>query len=74
MKDVFGQDLFIGAKCCVTPKNYRGLVKATIVGFTLKQVKVEYMNTWNYQGKLEAYLTYPSSIALSPFQDSTKVF
>lgn len=64
MKDIFGEELLEGDVVAVTPKNYRGLVKATIIGFTAQNVRVEYNNTWNFgkPGKLEQYLVPPSSL------------
>lgn len=48
MKDFLGKQLFEGDDVVTTPKNYRGLVKAKVVGFTPKQVRVVYINNWNY--------------------------
>jgi hypothetical protein len=58
MKDFLENDLNIGDVVVTTPKNYRGLVKATILSFTPKKVHVSYMNTWNYglPGRPETYL------------------
>lgn len=62
--DFLGRELAVGDEVVTTPKNYRGLVKATIVGFTPQQVRVVYMNTWNYgsPGKEEKFLTYPGTL------------
>lgn len=59
MQDFLGRDLEIGDAVVTTPKNYRGLVKATIVAFTPQQVRVKYINTWNYgkPGREELFLT-----------------
>ena len=58
MKDFLGKELSIGDSVVVTPKNYRGLVKAQVISFTAKQVRLEYMNTWNFQSRPEQYLVY----------------
>jgi hypothetical protein len=63
MKDFIGQELSIGDTVVTTPKHYRGLVKAVIISFTPKQVRVLYKNTWNFVvGVDEYYLTYPNSV------------
>lgn len=56
--DLYGKQLSIGDEVAVTPKNYRGLVKAEIIQFTPKSVRVKYMNTWNHglPGREETYL------------------
>ena len=47
-----------------TPKNYRGLVLAKVEGFTSKQVRVAYRNTWNYggDGENEKFITPPNTL------------
>lgn len=62
--DFLGRELALGDEVVTTPKRYRGLVKARIVGFTAQQVRVVYMNTWNYgqPGKEEKFLTYPGTL------------
>lgn len=64
MKDILDQELAVGDDVITTPKNYRGLVKAKIVGFTPKKVRVVYMNTWNYghPGRDEDFLTPPDTL------------
>lgn len=64
MKDFLGSTLEVGDRVVVTPKNYRGLVKAEVIAFTPKQVRLRYKNTWNYgrPGEDEEYLVYPASV------------
>lgn len=64
MKDFLNKDLAIDDEVVVTPKNYRGLVKGKIVAFTKLQVRVLYLNTWNYgqPGEEENFITYPDTL------------
>jgi len=69
MKDFLGQELELGDTVVTTAKNYRLLVKATIVAFTPKQVRLEYKNTWNgYSEKYntEEFITTPSLVIKIP--------
>lgn len=59
IKDFLGNDLQVGDTVVVAPKNYRGLVKATIEGFTPKNVRVIYPIHNDY---LVKYLVPPSFI------------
>ena len=61
MKDFLGNDLSTGDRVVLTAPNYRSLVKATVIGFTPKNVRVESNNTWNYSkdGKVQQYLSAP---------------
>lgn len=59
MKDFVGNDLLVGDVVAVTPKGYRGLVKATVNALTDKQVRLVYFDHCNY---LVNYLTYPDSV------------
>lgn len=59
MKDFVGNDLLVGDVVAVTPKGYRGLVKATVNSFTNKQVRLVYFDHCNY---LVNYLAYPTSV------------
>lgn len=59
MKDLFGNELSIGDTVAVTPKNYRGLIKAKIVKFTEQNVKVVYKRP--YHGD-EEYLVPPNAL------------
>jgi hypothetical protein len=72
MKDFCDNELQIDDIVIVTPKNYRGLVRAKVVKFTPKQVRLAYMNTWNYgsPGRYEEYLVYPGDCVKHP--DQTK--
>ncbi len=63
MKDAAGNVLEVGDEVYVAPKNYRGLVKAKVIAFTPQQVRLEYINNWNFQAVrqvTEQYLVYPS--------------
>jgi hypothetical protein len=66
MKDFIGQELGKGDVVAVTPKDYRGLVKATVAAFTPKQVRLQYFNHNNY---LIEYLTLPSSVIKIPVNE-----
>lgn len=63
MRDFLGQELELGDVVAVTPKDYRGLVKATVAAFTPKQVRLQYFNHNNY---LIEYLTPPSYVVKIP--------
>ena len=63
MEDFFGRELSIGDVVAVEAPRYRMLVKATVVAFTPKQVRVEYINNWNSsEGRVESYLTSPAHL------------
>jgi len=59
MKDLMGRELSVGDVVVVAPKNYRGLIKATIESFTPKQVRLVYFNHNNY---LVHYLVPPEFV------------
>ena len=42
MKDFDGNELQIGDKVAVLPPHYRCMVKGTVIGFTPKQIVIEY--------------------------------
>ena len=71
MKDFFGQNLAIGDQVAFEAPGYRHLALGIIVSFTPKNVRLEYLNTWNYgsPGRLEEFLT--SSQSLIKKQDKT---
>ena len=62
MKDYFGNELAIGDEVAFYAPNYRMFTTGTIIKFTPQQVRVEYVNTWNYgnPGHTDTYLAYPS--------------
>jgi hypothetical protein len=64
VKDFLGVELSIDDEVVVTRKNYRGFVKAKIIGSTDQKVRLSYMNTWNYgsPGKEETYLVYANEV------------
>lgn len=49
--DFIGRELEIGDSVIVIAPNYRHFVLARIIQFTPKQVRVSFMNTWNYGGE-----------------------
>lgn len=58
MKDFLGRELAIGDIVAVTPKNYRGLIKAKVIKFTPQQVRVSYDSGYSH----EEYLVYPDCV------------
>jgi len=48
VKDFLGNDLALGDEVVLTAPNYRHFVKAKVIKFTPKKVRVEYLNTWNF--------------------------
>lgn len=48
MKDFLGRDLEIGDSVIVIAPGYRHFVLARVIAFTPKQVRVSFMNTWNF--------------------------
>ena len=66
--DCLGQVIEIGDEVVTTPKNYRGLVRATVKAFTPMQVRVVYLNIWNYglPGREEEFLTSSGSLVKVP--------
>jgi hypothetical protein len=48
MKDFLDRELAIGDSVIVVAPGYRHLVLARVISFTPKQVRVGFMNTWNY--------------------------
>lgn len=62
MKDYFGNQLNIGDEVAFYAPGYRMFTTGTIIKFTEKQVRVEYVNTWNYgpKGSTMTYLAYPN--------------
>jgi hypothetical protein len=61
-KDYFGAPLAIDDWVAVEQPKYRNLVNAKVVGFTPKQVRLQY----HYQGWWHDYLCYPSVIIRVP--------
>ena len=69
MKDFFGNQLKIGDKVAAIIPRYRGLVLADIIAFTPQQVRIRFLNTWNYGrevGKIEETIQYPNQLIKSP--------
>lgn len=63
-KDFLGRELAVGDEVVVTPKNYRGLIRATVVKMTSQKVRLAYKNTWNFgkPGVDEEYLVWPTDV------------
>ena len=55
MKDFLGRTLELGDSVIVIAPGYRHFVLARVIHFTPKQVRVSFMNTWNFSG--EGYYT-----------------
>ena len=68
MKDFLGKQLDVGDDVVLTAPQYRHLVKARVIAFTPKKVRVEYNNTWNFSASntvLEEYLSEPSFLIIA---------
>ena len=61
MKDFLGKELELGDMVVVTEPNYRNFVKAKIIAFTPKKVRVEYTL---YDGRSYEYLSDPDFLVL----------
>jgi hypothetical protein len=48
MKDFFGTAVSVGDRVAFIPPGYRDLVIGEVVNITTKQVRIRYVNTWNY--------------------------
>jgi hypothetical protein len=48
MNDFLGVELALGDSVIIMAPNYRHFVLARIIKFTPMQVRVAFMNTWNY--------------------------
>ena len=48
MQDFLGRDLAIGDSVIIIAPKYRHFVVARIIEFTAKNVRVAFMNTWNF--------------------------
>jgi hypothetical protein len=64
MKDFLGRELEIGDSVIVIAPNYRHFVLARVIQFTPNQVRVSFMNTWNYgsDGYYTELLQTPSQL------------
>jgi hypothetical protein len=64
MKDFLGRELAIGDSVIVIAPNYRHFVLARVIQFTPKQIRVSFMNTWNYgpEGHYTELLQSPSQL------------
>lgn len=68
MKDLFNQPLTVGDSVAFVPNGYRNLVLGKISGFTARQVRIDYTNTWNHgsPGRPDNTLRYSSVIIRAP--------
>jgi hypothetical protein len=64
MNDFLGRPLELGDSVIIIAPRYRSLVLARIIGFTPRNVRVCYMNTWNYgkDGLYEELLQSPGQL------------
>ena len=46
--DFLGNKLIVGDEVVMVAPKYRHYCKGTIIAFTAKNVRIEYLNTWNY--------------------------
>lgn len=62
MKDFFGNELNVGDTVAFYAPGYRMFTTGEVLEFTPKQVRVGYVNTWNFgkDGKKMTYLGYPN--------------
>ena len=66
-KDYFGQDLNVGDRVAFYAPNYRHFTTGEIIAFTEKQVRVKYINNWNFKpGVEDTYLAYPNMFIKKP--------
>jgi len=68
MRDLYGKELSIGQIVSVNRPHYRGLIKAEIVSFTPKKVRVEY-GTKGHSGRQHSYLVDACDVALAPMEE-----
>ena len=60
MNDVFGNKLEIGDTVAFNRPRYRNMITGTVLAFTPKQMRVEYIGDGGYRYE---YLQYPSNFA-----------
>lgn len=61
--DLIGQPLDIGDAVVMRMPGYNDICIGTVIAFTLKKVRVEYFNNWNYlKGMKEIVVIYPKSL------------
>lgn len=60
-KDFLARPVELHDSVIITAKRYKHLVLGRIVKITPQQLRIGYMNTWNYgnPGKYEEHLVYP---------------
>ena len=63
MKDFLNRELEIGDSVITIAPGYRSFVLARVIKFTPKQVRVAFMNTWNYpDGYYTELLQHPTQL------------
>ena len=64
MKDFLGIELALGDSVIIIAPSYRHFVLARVIKFTPKQVRVAFMNTWNFAkpGHYTELLQSPSQL------------
>jgi hypothetical protein len=71
-KDFLKNELAIGDTVVLIAPNYRHLVKAKIIAFTAKNVRVEFNNTWNHgpKGDIQQVLQSPDQLVKIPGKEN----
>ena len=72
MNDINGKELSLGDRVAFNPPHYKGLVPkfakglvlGTVVGFSPKQVKIEYELSWRPRKPISHAHTYPHDVAI----------
>jgi hypothetical protein len=64
MKDCIGREIKLDDSVIIIAPRYRTLVLARVVKLTPKQVRVRFINDWNYckPGREEELLQFPSQM------------
>lgn len=64
MKDFLGRDLELGDSVIIMAPGYRHFVLARVIKFTPKQVRVSFLNNWNFgsPGYYTELLQYASQL------------
>jgi hypothetical protein len=62
MTDILGKTLKLDDNVIFIAPNYRMLVQGKIINFTEKNVRISYVNTWNYSGMVCDILQSPKQL------------
>ena len=75
-KDFLGRELAIDDSVIIIAPNYRHFVLARVIGFTPKQVRVAFYNTWNYgkEGRYTELLQSPVQLTKVDGPELTEYF